>query len=294
MNRFQAALRIKKLKDLIEEYRYAYHVLDKSLVSDAVNDSLKHELQELEARFPDLVTPDSPTQRVGGEPLASFKEVRHTAPMLSLTDVFSAEELSKWYERMLKLNSKVRESDFYCELKMDGLAVSLTYENGALVRGATRGNGTVGEDVTENLKTIEAIPLTLTYRPTKVLAQHEKALKSALAGRVEIRGEVFMTKSGLERLNTQQKKLGQKEYANPRNVAAGSVRQLNPKITASRELDFYAYSLPTDLGLTTHEQEHLLSAALGVKVNPYSKRMSTIDEVVRYHAGWEEKKEKLD
>ncbi|KKQ18272.1 MAG: ligase protein [Berkelbacteria bacterium GW2011_GWA1_36_9] len=159
MTKEQTKLRIEKLRDLIEKYRYAYHVLDKSLVSDAVNDSLKNELEELENKFPEFVTPDSPTQRVGGEPLDKFQKVSHTQPMLSLTDAFSFEEMNDWQTRNKKISNV--DFDYFCELKMDGLAVSLIYENGLFARGATRGDGKVGEDVTGNLKTIEAIPLKL-------------------------------------------------------------------------------------------------------------------------------------
>ena len=166
MTKDHARQRIKKLKTLIEKYRHAYHVLDQSLVSDSVNDSLKHELQQLEDEFPDLVTPDSPTQRVGGRHLPKFVKVRHSSPMLSLTDAFSFEELQNWQERNERFlpEFKVQGSKFkgyYCELKLDGLAVSLVYENGLFIQGATRGDGYIGEDVTENLKTIEAIPLQL-------------------------------------------------------------------------------------------------------------------------------------
>lgn len=293
MDKAQAKERIGKLKDLIEKYRYSYHVLDKSLVSDAVNDSLKNELEKLEREFPDLKTADSPTQRVGGEPLKKFQKVIHDSPMLSLTDAFSAEEFQAWFERISKLTTQ-KIVDFYAELKMDGLAVSLIYENGALVRGSTRGDGQVGEDVAENLKTIEAIPLQLHFRPHKSLSLSEADVKKALTGRIEIRGEAFMRKKMFERLNISQKAKEAKIYANPRNVAAGSIRQLDPKITASRQLDFYAYALITDLPLLTHEQEHLLAAALGVKINPYSQRFSSVKGVIKFHQKWEKRKDKLD
>lgn len=294
MEKKQAEERIKRLKALVEKYRYAYNVQDKSLASDAVNDSLKHELQELEEQFPDLVTPDSPTQRVGGEPLKGFQEVRHFIPMLSLTDAFSLEDMRAWYERVAKVNPQVKHASFYAELKVDGLAVSLVYEKGIFVRAATRGNGTIGEDVTQNLKTIEAIPLKIQYRPHSALAKYEKQIYAALSKTIEIRGEVFMTKCSLERLNEKQAEKGGRPFANPRNVAAGSVRQLNSQITAARELDFFAYALPTELGFETHEQEHILCSALGVKVNGESTLCHSLEEVSAFHALWEQKKEKLD
>ncbi len=294
MERKQAAERIERLKVLIEKYRFAYHVRDISLVSDAVNDSLKHELQELEEQFPDLVSPDSPTQRVGGEPLQGFREVRHTQAMLSLMDVFSVDDLRAWYARVVKVNSEVEHASFYTELKMDGLAVSLVYEKGILTQAATRGDGTTGEDVTENLKTIEAIPLKIQYRAHPALEKFEHAIRRALATTIEIRGEVFMTKRSLERLNKKQIEKKGRAFANARNVAAGSVRQLNPQITAERELDFFAYALPTELGLERHEQEHMLCSALGMKVNRESTLCHSLEEVSAFHARWEQKKEKLD
>ncbi len=293
MEKSTAKERIAKLKDLIEKYRYSYHVLDKSLVSDAVNDSLKNELEKLEGEFPDLITADSPSQRVGGEPLKKFAKVTHRSAMLSLTDAFSAEEFQAWFERISKL-TPTKIDDFYAELKMDGLAVSLIYENGLLVRGSTRGDGQVGEDVTENLKTIEAIPLQLHFRPHKKLGLNEEQVKKALTGRIEIRGEAFMRKKIFEQLNISQKSKDMKIYANPRNVAAGSIRQLNPKITSSRHLDFYAYAMITDLPLATHQQEHILASALGVKINMYSQQLDSIKKIIKFHQKWEKGKDKLD
>src|SRR4030042_4344265 len=175
MEKKEAKERIEKLKELIERYRYSYHVLDKSIVPDAVNDSLKHELQDIENEYPDLITSDSPTQRVGGKPLDKFTKVTHEVPMLSLTDAFSFEELKEWETRNKKI---VNENyDYFAELKIDGLAVSLIYENGIFIRGATRGDGKVGEDVTQNLRTIESIPLNI----------------ATAASKIEIRGEIYMS-----------------------------------------------------------------------------------------------------
>ncbi len=283
MTKDHARQRIKKLKTLIEKYRHAYHVLDQSLVSDSVNDSLKHELQQLEDEFPDLVTPDSPTQRVGGRHLPKFVKVRHSSPMLSLTDAFSFEELQNWQERNERFlpEFKVQGSKFkgyYCELKLDGLAVSLVYENGLFIQGATRGDGYIGEDVTENLKTIEAIPLQL---------KSSKAQK--LKSSIEVRGEVYMRKDVFRELNKQYQKQNKPLLANTRNAAAGSVRQLNAKITAERRLSFYAYDLITDLGQKTHDEAHRLLKELGFPVESHSATSRDLGQVERFHGRWAKK-----
>lgn len=268
MTKTHAAARITKLRAEIEHHRYLYHVLDRQEISDAALDSLKHELEQLEARFPELVTPDSPTQRVGGAPLPGFVKVRHTVPMLSLNDTFSGDEFRAWLERVTKLDSRAG-SDFYAEMKMDGLAMSLVYEAGVLKTAATRGDGQVGEDVTQNIKTIEAIPLRLHL--------------DAVPQRVEVRGEVFLPKANFEAMNREQAAQGLPAFANPRNAAAGAIRQLDPRITATRKLDFFAYDLITDLGQTTHEESHQLAKKLGFKVNPLNKRCANAEEVLAYH-----------
>ncbi|MFH1226195.1 MAG: NAD-dependent DNA ligase LigA, partial [bacterium] len=232
MNKNEAQKRAGKLRKIIERYAYAYHVLDAPEVTDAVFDSLKNELEELERKFPELVTSDSPTQRVSGQPLAKFEKVTHATPMLSLFDAFSEEELHDWEERIQKLVPH-KKLDYFSELKIDGLAISLIYKNGIFERGATRGDGRVGEDVTQNLRTIGAIP---------------RRLRVSQKGIVEIRGEAFMKKEDLAEINQQRKKQKLPLYANTRNLTAGSIRQLDPKITANRHLDFFAYALPTDLG----------------------------------------------
>ena len=290
MDKPQAKIRIEKLKELIEKYRYSYHVKDKSLVSDAVNDSLKHELQELEDKFPDLVTPDSPTQRVGGKALAKFAKITHSQPMLSLIDAFSEEELKAWEVRISKLIPG-QKLDYFAELKMDGLAISLIYKNGIFVRGATRGDGKTGEDVTQNLKTIEAIPLKLNRPKSKIFSKN--LVDKIFSGELEVRGEVFLNLKDFKALNAERKKSGQLEFANPRNIAAGSVRQLDPKITASRKLDCYIYSIVTDLDLKTHELEHLLAHELGLKINPGSQKCENLKAVQEYFQDWEKKRAKL-
>lgn len=267
----EAKKRVKKLRETIDEYRYAYHVLNKSVIADAALDSLKHELFKLEAEFPDLITPDSPTQRVSGKPLPQFKKVAHKTPMLSIEDVFSPVELGEWEERIAKL-LPARKFGYYAEIKMDGLAVSLIYRDGLFIQGSTRGDGKVGEDVTQNLKTVEAIPLRL--REVKGIS---------LKGEIEIRGEVYMSKKSFDEINKAQLKKGEEKFANPRNAAAGAIRQLDSAITASRKLSFYGYALPTDLGQKTHEEAHELIAALGVPVNSLNAKAKNLEEISKFH-----------
>ena len=213
--------RIEKLKGAINQYRYSYHVEDKSLISDEAHDSLKKELFDLENKYPEFITPDSPSQRVGGQPLEFFTKVEHEKPMISLNDTFSEEDMKDWMERAENyLGKKLDNIPLYCELKIDGLAIELVYENGMLVQGSTRGDGLIGEDVTQNLKTIDAIPLSIKSKSYK------------LPAKFIVRGEVFLTKKEFERINKEQVAKGEKIYANPRNVAAGTIRQLDPKIVA--------------------------------------------------------------
>ncbi|MBI2588352.1 NAD-dependent DNA ligase LigA [Candidatus Berkelbacteria bacterium] len=273
--------RIEKLKKEIDRIRYAYHVLDKPVVSEAVKDSLQHELAKLEEQFPELVTPDSPTQRVAGKPLEKFAKVIHRTPMLSLNDAFDFDEVKAWGERIKKLEP-AGKFDYFAELKMDGLAVALEYENGIFMRGSTRGDGVTGEDITQNLKTIEAIPLRLNVDGRK--------LKVA---KVEVRGEVFMSKKALEKLNLEQTKKGLKTFANTRNAAAGTLRQLDPRVTASRKLDCFIYDLATDLGQKTHQEAHQKVKELGFKVNPKNQPGQNLEEVEKYHQKWAKEKEKL-
>jgi len=279
MDKKQAKERVEKLKREIEKYRYAYHVLDKSLISDAALDSLKKELFDLEQQFPELITSDSPTQRVGGQPLKEFKKVRHETPMLSFNDAFSKEDTQAWLERLenyLERKIKFGERTFFCELKIDGLAIELVYENGILVQGSTRGDGITGEDVTQNLKTVEAIPMKLKV-PKKLV----------------IRGEVFLTKKEFDRINKEQEKKGGKTYANPRNIAAGSIRQLDSKITAGRKLDSFAYDIISDLGQKTHEEEHDILKSLGFKTNFHNKPAATLKEVFDFHDYWSKHRDKI-
>jgi DNA ligase (NAD+) len=302
MTKAEAKIRLEKLRDEVERHRYLYHVLDRAEITDAALDSLKHELYLLEQQFPELITPDSPTQKVGGAALEKFKKIRHEKPMLSIEDVFSAEELAAWHERNKNILPALPEN-FFAEVKMDGLAVSLIYINGLLVSAATRGDGFVGEDVTANIKTIEAIPLKL-RRPQdaeiKALSADDqgfdpKTLAAVFTGgRVEIRGEVYMRRRVFAALNERQKKNNEPLFANPRNAAAGAIRQLDPKIAAGRHLSFYGYALATDFGETTHAATHQIIKMLGVPVNPLSAECRSLRDVQKYFSATGQKREKLD
>ena len=304
MTKLDAQERVEKLRGVINHHRHLYHVLNKQEISDSALDSLKKELFDLEQQFPELITPDSPTQRVGGKPLKEFTKVRHPKPMLSFNDAFDKEDMKEWEARFEKIFPGAKRGGYYCELKIDGLAVELTYNNGVFETGSTRGDGLVGEDVTQNLKTVDAIPLSLKIIPRSPLANlkprrqevGEPTETSALKipAQLVVRGEVFITKNDFERINKERKKTGLKEYANPRNLAAGSVRQLNPKITASRNMNSFAYSLVTDLGQRTHEEEHQILKSLGFKTNPHNKFAKDLDEVQRFRDYWEKHRDKLN
>ncbi len=305
MTKAEAKTRIEKLREEIDRYRYEMHVLDNLSISEAALDALKHELYKLEQEFPDLITKDSPTQRVAGKALAGFKKVTHSAPMLSIEDAFSREEADAWLVRIQKLTTH-KISGFFAEVKMDGLAVSLVYEDGGFVQGSTRGDGRVGEDVTQNLRTIEAIPLVLRVPSEReiehFLRKHHghvdvKRVREVLtkhAGRIEIRGEAYLTKKQLEAINRQQKKLGLEAYANPRNTAAGTIRQLDSNAVAERKLSFFGYAVIGDYGTTTHEQTHEVIALLGVPQNPLNRYAKTLDDVEHLHHDIYKKREKLD
>lgn len=271
MEKSAARERVKKLREQINKYRYAYHVLDKSLISDEVLDSLKKELFDLETEYPDLITPDSPTQRVAGKALPEFKKVKHESRMISLNDAFSKQDIVDWLARLNNYFGRKNFGDkgFYCDLKMDGLAMELTYENGIFMAGATRGDGFIGEDVTQNLKTIEAIPLKL-----------EEG--SGYPKRLVVRGETFLTKKEFDRINREQERKGGKPFANPRNVAAGSIRQLDPKVTAGRKLDFYAYDVVT-AGFKTKAEEYAALNKFGLKTNPHGIVAKNIEEIFAFH-----------
>ncbi len=303
MDKNEARERIEKLKKEVNYHRYLYHVLDAPSISDAVFDSLKNELEELEYKFPDLVTPDSPTQRVGGEPLKEFKKIRHSTPMLSFNDAFSEQEMREWEKRYMDFisnNASPLKERYYCELKIDGLAIELIYKNGIFGVGATRGDGKIGEDVTQNLKTVKSIPLRILEKEliiknlkTAGLNNIASNLEKNFPEEIVVRGEVFLNKKDFAKINAEQEKQGLKTYANPRNLAAGAVRQLNPKVTANRNLDFFAYSLITDLGQKIHEEEHLILKSLGFKINPHNQGISDLNGVFEFHKKTQGLREKL-
>lgn len=243
MTKQEAEQRIEKLRELINDYRYHYHVLDESIMSEAAADSLKHELSQLETKYPELITPDSPTQRVAGKPLEKFTKIKHEKRMISLADVFSETEVREWIARNEKLVPGGKITEFFTDIKMDGLACALKYRNGILYQAVTRGDGFVGEDVTQNVKTIENVPLRIDE-----------------SGDVEVRGEIVIFKKDFERINEKQRKNDEAEFANPRNLAAGSIRQLDPRVAASRPLRFIAYDLVTPESATWHEAYERLRA----------------------------------
>lgn len=269
MDRHEAEQRMIELREQLNRYNYEYYVLDAPTVPDAEYDRLMQELQTLEERFPELIDPHSPSQRVGATPLEAFEKVEHRVPMQSLANAFNEQDL-------IDFDRRVREKvgpnfSYVCELKIDGLAVSLTYENGLFVRGATRGDGTVGEDITSNLKTIRSLPLTLT-EPVNM----------------EVRGEAFMPRKSFERLNESRRANGFELFANPRNAAAGSLRQLDPKIAASRHLDMFLYGIGYLEGarISSHDEGLEFLRRLGFKTNPEWKHCQTIREVIDYVSGW--------
>ncbi len=243
--------RVQKLRGLINDYRYHYHVLDESIMSEAAADSLKHELSQLEEKYPSLITPDSPTQRVAGRALDKFQKVAHVERMISLADVFSEDEMRDWLDRIAKLGAV--NPELFVDIKMDGLACALIYEEGLLKQAITRGDGRVGEDVTMNVRTIENVPLSI-----------------AQEGHVEVRGEIVIFKKDFENLNAKQRAAGKPEFANPRNLAAGSIRQLDPKVAASRPLKFMAYDMVSpDLDTNSHAYEKMKE--LGFRISGQQK-----------------------
>lgn len=276
MERLQAEKRLAELREMLEEYGYHYYVLDTPMVSDAEYDLLMHELVELERLFPDLITEDSPSVRVGGEPLPHFEKVQHEIPMLSLGNAFNEQDLRDFDRRV---TDGVDQSVSYaCELKIDGLAVSLKYENGRFVLGATRGDGTTGENITNNLKTIRSIPMKLKEKVD-----------------MEVRGEAFMPKKSFEQLNVVKREAGEEPFANPRNAAAGSLRQLDPKIAATRNLDIFLYSVAQikDKQLPSHTASLQYMSELGLKTNKEAKHCNNIDEVIAYVNSWLDKRPHL-
>ena len=277
--------KIEKLRKTIREHEYRYYVLDDPKISDAEFDKLMNQLKALEAKYPDLVTPDSPTQRVGGSPREGFQTVRHKRPMLSLDNAFSYDELREFDRRVRELAGRERV-EYVTEQKFDGLSMSLQYEGGVFARGVTRGDGTTGEDVTPNVRAIRSVPLRVDSATLK---------KLRLAADFEVRGEIIMPRSAFEELNRQQEEQGGKRFANPRNAAAGAVRVLDPAITASRRLDFYAYMLLAGdrVPVKRHSDALEALAKLQFKVSRDWKLCCTLDEVLKYCEAWESRREKL-
>lgn len=271
-----AEKKIDELRHLLNQYNYEYHVLDQPTIPDAEYDQLLKELIKLEEAFPELITPDSPSQRVGGQVLDMFKKVRHESPMLSLSNAFNENDLRDFDRRVRQ--GVGDEFSYVCELKIDGLAISLKYENGLFMQGSTRGDGTIGEDITSNLKTIRSIPLRLLEPIT-----------------IEVRGEAFMPKSSFARLNEVKEENGEEPFANPRNAAAGSLRQLDPQIAAERQLDIFLYAIANmgETNLFFHSEGLNWLDSIGFKTNKERKSCATIEEVLAFIEGWAEKRPHL-
>ncbi|HEY4518635.1 MAG TPA: NAD-dependent DNA ligase LigA [Candidatus Paceibacterota bacterium] len=278
MNKQQAKERVRELTRVINHHRYLYHVLDKQEISEEALDSLKHELSQLESEFPDFRLADSPSVRIGGEPLPEFKKVTHVVRQWSFDDAFNEEEIRAWDARVKKvgLPAQAGTGSYTCELKIDGFKIVLTYEKGILKNAATRGDGKVGEDVTENVKTVESVPLSL-EKPVDIIVE----------------GEIWLSRKELERINKEQEKKGLPLYANPRNLAAGSIRQLDPKMAASRKLDSFIYDIARfDKFPVTQEGELKFLSELGFKVNPHFKKVNDIAGVIEYWHYWQKNKDK--
>ncbi|MFA5367956.1 MAG: NAD-dependent DNA ligase LigA [Dehalococcoidia bacterium] len=274
---------IAELRERLSYHSYRYYALDSPEISDAEYDRMMVDLRSLEEQHPELITPDSPTQRVGAAPLAEFETVEHLKPLLSLANVFSDDELLAWHKRISNLVPN-KAMDFACEIKMDGLAVALTYVEGKLTRGATRGDGFRGEDITQNLRTIKSIPL---------------AVPDNAPRKFEVRGEVYLSKKGFEKLNRERAAEELPLFANPRNAAAGSLRQLDPRVTARRPLDIYIYAIgyiddPSVKAPATHWEMMEYLKSLGFRISPYSAKTANISEAARYYQRWLDWREKLD
>lgn len=297
----EAVSRVNRLRAEIMHHRYLYHVLDEAEISDAALDSLKRELKLLEDRYPELVTKNSPTQRVAGAVKGGFRKVPHLVRMLSIEDAFNADDVRSWFTRIGKLG--VVKPDLFCEVKMDGLAISLRYRFGQLDSAITRGTGSQGEDVTHNVRTIQSVPLVL-RQPTK--GELQKLSQFGASKRVvdklsdvsgldiEIRGEVYFPKSEFDEFNKREKRAKRSEFANPRNAAAGTIRQLDPSVASERHLSFFGYSVVTDIGLETHEGVHQVMRLLGIPVNPLMKRVSTLSQVQAFYKKLIDRRETLD
>ena len=276
---------IENLREQIRHHEYRYYVLDGPEISDAEFDRLMNELKKLEAAHPELVTPDSPTQRVGGKPREGFVKVAHSVPMLSLDNAYSEEELRNWERRVHELSGR-KDVEFICELKLDGMSLALRYEDGKLVRGITRGDGSTGEDVTSNVRTVRSVPLSISF---------EKLEKAGVPRDFEVRGEMLMPIASFKKMNEEREKHGLSLFANPRNATAGTVRQLEPSVTAQRRLDYFAYMLLAEGRTVFANHWETLNAleAAGFKVNSRRALAENFDEVWKFIGEWEEKRESL-
>jgi len=285
LSKSQATERVTKLRTLIADYRYHYHVLDESIMSEAAADSLKHELSQLEAEYPELITSDSPTQQVAGEPLPGFSQVTHSQRMLSLNDVFNRDEVMAWIDRTERLAPN-RKLEFFVDIKMDGLACALVYEDGVFSRAITRGNGLVGEDVTMNVRTIDSVPMNL---------RQTKGYEQFLRGHTEIRGEIIMYKSDFEALNKQRETEDKPLFANPRNLAAGTIRQLDPRLAAARPLRFRSYDLLRDnaADVPTNSFAYEALRALGFAANQQAAVLSSADQIMQFADDWDARRHDL-
>jgi len=277
--------KIAALREKIRHHEHLYYVLDNPEISDADFDKLMQQLKDLESQHPSLVTPDSPTQRVGGKPREGFVKVPHSSPMLSLDNTYNEEELRDWERRVHELTGR-SDVDYVCELKLDGMSLALSYENGKLARGVTRGDGSVGEDVTLNVRTVRSIPLSI---------PKERLKKAGIPADFEVRGELLMPTASFKKINEERERQGLPTFANPRNFTAGTVRQLDPNVTAERRMDYFPYILLQN-GRTYFDHHSKTLAALdaaGFKVNPNWKLVHSMDEVWAFIQQWEEKRDSL-
>ena len=300
--------RVEELRQLLQQASYAYYILDSPMMEDAVYDRLYRELQDLEAKYPQLISTDSLTQRVGEKPATQFNSVRHNIALYSLENAFNIDELKTWEQRWQRQVSSADEVEYVCELKIDGSALALTYENGILVRGVTRGDGVAGEDITQNVRTIRSIPLRLNVETRHGASVHGASVHGAsvhgasvhgasvngasLPERVEVRGEAFLPLDVFNQINQEREKAGESLFANPRNAAAGTLRQLDPKVVDRRRLDFFAYTLHIpgidDDSIANTQWERLqLLHQMGLKVNPNKKLCQSIAEVAQYYEYWD-------
>lgn len=271
--------RANQLREQLQKASYAYYVLDNPIMEDAVYDQLYRELQELENQYPELISPDSPTQRVGDQPASQFLSVRHNIPLYTLENAFNMAEFAQWQERWRRQSPTQKDADYVCELKIDGSAMALTYKNGVLVRGVTRGDGITGEDVTQNVRTIRSIPLRLNLdNPPPVL---------------EVRGEAFLPLDTFNQINQEREQSGEALFANPRNAAAGTLRQLDPKIVDKRRLQFFAYTLHSNQTPKTQWESLESLQQMGFLVNPNRKLCPSLDAVQEYYQNWETERRNL-